>query len=487
MQEGGQLELSYVVEQIASCECVVEPEAAKKIAQHCDKQRFLQLLDTIQREDGLLLTSSKVDSLLEKMHTDQPVGSVSVLMDTKRVCSSASSCDSFVQYFRSRYHKLRKIMDERHLSTRPISSLERFRASEVKEEVSISGLVADVHTTRNGHMLIQLEDDSGTFPVLVPKDSEVMESVRSVVRDEMLGVRGTLGGRGDLLIANELVFPDVPVESKRQLRLNGENGHEAGYAVLTSDIHVGSKSFVEGSWDKFVDWLGGEAGSERARAIAENVRYVLVAGDLVEGVGVYPNQERDLSIDDALEQYEVLASMIAQIPDHIQIVLSPGNHDAIRQGEPQPPLGDEIRAMFPRRVMFVGNPCLVEVEGVRVLMYHGRSIPDLVSSMGSDLNDPITPMRHMLIKRHLSPIYGGSVPLVPEPEDRLVMSQVPDILHCGHVHIAGYGVYRGVRLINSGAWQAQTDYQKMRNIVPTPAKVPVVELSSLKTTFLNFR
>ncbi|MHC1597023.1 MAG: DNA-directed DNA polymerase II small subunit, partial [Methermicoccaceae archaeon] len=126
-------------------------------------------------------------------------------------------------------------------------------------------------------------------------------------------------------------------------------------------------------------------------------------------------------------------------------------------------------------------------EGVRVLMYHGRSIPDLVSSMGSDLNDPITPMRHMLIKRHLSPIYGGSVPLVPEPEDRLVMSQVPDILHCGHVHIAGYGVYRGVRLINSGAWQAQTDYQKMRNIVPTPAKVPVVELSSLKTTFLNFR
>ena len=503
MQADGLLELSYVVERIASRECMVEPEAAQKIVQLCDKQKFLRILDTIQKDDVLLLTSSKVDSLLTDTtpackaqpttaHTEHAKNSVNVLWDVKQIYSNASSCDSFVQHFRNRCDKLQEIMKKRPFPSRPISSLERFRpSSEARDTLSISGLVADVRTTRNGHMLIELEDSSGSFAVLIPKDSEVMKDAHSVVPDEMLGVRGTLSSKGDLLIANELVFPDVSLERGQQLRLNSRDGGEEGngsYAVLTSDIHVGSKSFIEGSWHKFVDWLNGDAGGEKARGIAQRVKYLLVAGDLVEGVGIYPNQEKDLSIDDAFEQYEEFASMVAQIPDHIQIVLSPGNHDAIRQGEPQPPLGEQVRAMFSDKIMFVGNPCLVEVEGVRVLMYHGRSIPDFISSMGnSDLNDPITPMKHMLIKRHLSPIYGGSVPLVPEPEDRLVIEHVPDILHCGHVHIAGYGVYRGVRLINSGAWQAQTDYQKMRNIVPTPGKVPVVELSSLKTTFLNFR
>jgi len=498
MAKGRQLELSYVVEQIASCECIVEPKAAQMIAKVCDKERFRRILEAIQKNDLMVLTCSDVDSILE--HTDthvcpspkvskRPKNGVSILWDVKRVYSNASSCDSFVQYFRSRYEKLRNILMHRTFSPRPISSLGKHRQStEGRGEVSIAGLVADVRTTRNGHLLIEIEDDSGSFTVLAPKDGEVMKCANSVVLDEVIGVRGTLSSDGRLLIANEILFPDISLE-RAQKRLDGKDEHEqTGYAVLTSDIHVGSKSFLESSWHKFVDWLNGDVGNERARAIAEDVRYLLVAGDLVEGVGIYPNQERDLSIDDVFEQYEVLASLLADIPHHIQIVLSPGNHDAVRQGEPQPALGEEVRALFDDGIIFVGNPCLVELNGVRVLMYHGRSIPDFISSIdGLDLNDPITPMRHMLIKRHLSPVYGGSVPLVAEPEDRMVIEHVPDILHCGHVHIAGYGVHRGVRLINSGAWQAQTDYQKMRNIIPTPARVPVVELSSLKTTILNFR
>jgi len=500
MAEGRQLELSYVVEQIASCECMVEPEAAQRIAKVCDGQKFRKILEAIQKNDLVVLTCSDVDSILE--HTgasvrpspqpskgERPENGVSVLWDVKRVYSNASSCDSFVQYFRSRCKKLRSILMHRTFSPRPISSLARRRqTSEGREEVSIAGLVADVRITRNGHILIEIEDESGSFTVLAPKDGEVMKWASSVVLDEVIGVKGTLSSDGRLLIASEIIFPDISLE-RAQMRLGGGSDHEnAGYAVLTSDIHVGSKSFLEDSWHKFVDWLNGDVGNERARAIAEDVRYLLVAGDLVEGVGIYPNQERDLSIDDVLEQYEVLASLLAEIPHHIQIVLSPGNHDAVRQGEPQPALGEQVRALFDDGIIFVGNPCVVELNGVRVLMYHGRSIPDFISSIdGLDLNDPITPMKHMLIKRHLSPVYGGSVPLVAEPEDRMVIEHVPDILHCGHVHIAGHGVYRGVRLINSGAWQAQTDYQKMRNITPTPARVPVVELSSLKTTFLNFR
>jgi DNA polymerase II small subunit len=39
--------------------------------------------------------------------------------------------------------------------------------------------------------------------------------------------------------------------------------------------------------------------------------------------------------------------------------------------------------------------------------------------------------------------------------------------------------YKGVLLINSSTWQSQTEYQKMMNFQPQPAKVAVVDLQSL--------
>ncbi|EKQ51768.1 MAG: hypothetical protein B655_2134, partial [Methanobacterium sp. Maddingley MBC34] len=40
--------------------------------------------------------------------------------------------------------------------------------------------------------------------------------------------------------------------------------------------------------------------------------------------------------------------------------------------------------------------------------------------------------------------------------------------------------YKGVHLINSGTFQSQTEFQKIYNIVPTCAQVPVINNGSLK-------
>ena len=44
----------------------------------------------------------------------------------------------------------------------------------------------------------------------------------------------------------------------------------------------------------------------------------------------------------------------------------------------------------------------------------------------------------------------------------------------------------GTSMINSGGWQAQTDYQKMRNIMPTPGRVPVFDLKTHKLSIMDF-
>jgi DNA polymerase II small subunit len=76
--------------------------------------------------------------------------------------------------------------------------------------------------------------------------------------------------------------------------------------------------------------------------------------------------------------------------------------------------------------------------------------------------------------------------LSPENRDYLAIDRTPDIFHAGHIHVLGYCNYRGVLVVNSGGWQEQTDYMQKLGIMPTPGKVPVVNLQTLETTVFSF-
>jgi DNA polymerase II small subunit len=125
--------------------------------------------------------------------------------------------------------------------------------------------------------------------------------------------------------------------------------------------------------------------------------------------------------------------------------------------------------------------------GVSVLIYHGRSIDDLVMRIpGLSYAAPEKAMIEMLRRRHLSPIYGSRVSIAPEHADHYVISHPPAILHSGHVHTVGIARYKGVAVINSGTWQSQTDFQKKMNIQPQPGIVPIIDLASMTVRKLIF-
>src|SRR3989442_13737907 len=104
---------------------------------------------------------------------------------------------------------------------------------------------------------------------------------------------------------------------------------------------------------------------------------------------------------------------------------------------------------------------------------------DLVSAIpGMSYARPLDVMKAMLRMRHLAPIYGGKTPIAPEAGDHLIIDEIPDIFATGHVHAAGGDQYRGVVLVNSATWQAQTPDPKMRNTGPRPRRPPTVDLAS---------
>jgi DNA polymerase II small subunit len=225
------------------------------------------------------------------------------------------------------------------------------------------------------------------------------------------------------------------------------------------------------------------------KEIAGHVKYVLVAGDIVDGIGIYPNQGKELAIRDVQKQYLLASKLIKRIPDHIEIVISPGNHDAPRKALPQPAIGKEFLPdlLDNRNVHSLGDPCMVSLHGVEVLMYHGRSLDDLIATVpGLSHDHPEKAMRLLLQSRHLAPSYGGKTMLSPENRDFLIVERPPDIFHSGHIHVIGYCSHRGVLVVNSGGWQEQTDYMEKLGLVPTPGRVPVVNLQTLEMSVISF-
>jgi len=380
--------------------------------------------------------------------------------------------DDFVAVFRDRYERLSKLLRGR-VTHRPTSALAELNGG---GETACIGMVSDIRSTANGHWLVELEDTAGTFPCLIGKESDASSVVDELLFDEVIAVEGRLSDDAGILFVDSVHFPDVP----RTFQPTTADRHVQ--AALISDLHVGSQEFLDDAWDDFGQWLDTDA--------AAAVEYLLIAGDMVEGVGVYPDQDDELATIDVFEQYEAFAERLKAVPGDLDIVMIPGNHDAVRLAEPQPGFDEELRSiMGVHDATVVSNPSTVELEGVSVLMYHGVSLDEIITELPADLAAYDTPqqaMTYLLKKRHLAPQFGERTRLAPEARDYLIIDEVPDVFHAGHVHKLGTGRYHNVTVINSGCWQAQTNFQRRVNIDPDAGYAPILDLDTLDVTIRKF-
>ncbi|SFC20748.1 DNA polymerase II small subunit [Halobiforma haloterrestris] len=403
---------------------------------------------------------------------DPELRSLEIVGDMTGESTGTGEYEDFVSVFRDRLDKLGAKLRGR-VNHRPATAIEDMPGG---SEVAMVGLVNDVRSTASGHWLIELEDATGTFPWLVMKDRDYVDLVDELLCDEALAMEGTLADDSGIAFVDSMYFPDVP----RTYEPSTADRHVQ--AALISDVHVGSEEFMAEAWNGFADWLHTEE--------AQHVEYLLIAGDMVEGVGVYPDQDEELEIVDIYEQYEAFNEHLKKVPGDIEIVMIPGNHDAVRLAEPQPGFDEELREiMSAHDPRIVSNPSTVTLEGVSVLMYHGVSLDEVIAELPEEkasYDDPHRAMYQLLKKRHVAPQFGGHTRLAPEEEDYLVIDEVPDIFHTGHVHKLGFGKYHNVLAINSGCWQAQTDFQKSVNIDPDAGYAPIVDLDTLDVTVQKF-
>jgi len=403
---------------------------------------------------------------------DAPERTIDVEGDVTGRSTGTGEYADFVSVFRDRYEKLSGKLRGR-VNHRPASAIADMPGG---SDAAMIGLVNDVRSSANGHWIVELEDTTGTFPCLITKDRDIASLVDELLLDECVAVEGTLSDDAGIIFADALHFPDVP------RTYSPSTADRPVQAALISDVHVGSQEFMADAWHRFADWLH----TDEAAA----VEYLLIAGDMVEGVGVYPDQDEELDIVDIYDQYDRFSEYLKEVPGDLEIVMIPGNHDAVRLAEPQPGFDEELRGiMSAHDPRIVGNPATVTIEGVSVLMYHGVSLDEVIAELPEEkasYDHPHRAMYHLLKKRHVAPKYGGHMRLAPEEREYLVIEDVPDIFHTGHVHKLGYGKYHDVLAVNSGCWQAQTAFQKSVNIDPDAGFAPIVDLDTLNLTVRKF-
>jgi DNA polymerase II small subunit len=453
-------------------------------------QTVKEIIKSKKPSKNAVILVDDIKGLLSPKKEEGPIEQAcTVLMDPTPKVTTGEGVEGYAALFRSRFEKSMRILAQRPDSSRisKIASVKqnshntRFVGRGEKNlhggasSTIVAGLLMSRRTKKNG-IEIAVDDYTGILTVTAIAE-DAKKQVTGLAMDQMVMLELENGKGMPGLAIKSVTTPDIPDH------LPNKSKSEA-YAVLISDLHVGSKYFMEKEFLRFLDWLSSD------EELVRKIKFLCIGGDLIDGIGIFPNQDKELLEMDAGKQMNHAARLLAKVPKHIKMLVIPGNHDPGRRALPQPAIpgkdpSDHLYGLANCRML--GNPAFVDLNGVKLLMYHGQGLDDVIATTpGLSYSRPAEAMKVLLKARHLAPTYGERTPVAPEQEDMMVISDVPDIFHSGHVHVTDVQSYRGTLVVNSGAWQSQTKYQQTMGITPSPGLAILVNLATLQPLVQDF-
>lgn len=446
-------------------------------------QKHQKNLENLKVKLGLSIEISKEFSLAPEKKAEEKGGNVKVVSVN---CSMGKkfNVEDFVSHFRNRFSEMRGFLYA-HPALENLVSINKIGVS--RGAYSIVGIIYDKRVTKNKNMILEVEDLTGRIKVLINKDrEELFKKAEELALDSVVGFK--CSGNKDMLFTNEIVFPDTSLVDRKNSSVDES-------VAFIGDVHFGSKKFMKENFMKFIDYLNCKIPNTPE---ARKIKYLVIIGDLITGVGNYPNQERDLEIVDLEDQYTGVAELLGKIRKDIKIIIAPGNHEGVRLMEPQP-LYEEKYAWAlhdMENVILTENPCLVNVggtvdfSGFNVLLYHGFSYPYYANQVPrlmqmKAMNAPEKIMQYLLKHRHLAPTQG-SVQYFPCNRDSHVIRDVPDIFVSGHTHKSAIVYHNNILVVSVATWEELTPYQEKFGNIPDHCKVPIFNLKTRAVKILDF-
>ncbi|MEK6902305.1 MAG: metallophosphoesterase [archaeon] len=464
---------------------IIHPHALELLSTHGN---FSALLDDLAKDNVFMITKPHVErkiatmgyTPLETYSTSpesipaikKPIGAeYSANYKILHHLNYSGSSDSkgkaldFLKLFQDKYTFLSGELKNRGYQPKSLGKVDRQGRD---TEFDLIVMISEKKLTKNGHVLMTVEDLEGHGKALIPaSDEELVRKAKRLTDDDVIGIKVKLARTGELLIVKDFSWPDLPQRKPKTSEI------DLGM-IITSDIHIGSRLFLRDWWEKFIEWTNGKVGSEKEKERVGKLKYLVIAGDNVDGIGVYPNHLPELEVKDIYEQYNQFQNYLLQLPEHLEIFITPGNHDPCRWHDPQPPVIKEFVPQLygQKNIHFLPSPSWVEIEDQKTLIYHGSGLIGGMFAMNIPPTKPEEVIKELLIKRDLMSVYGTKHPYAPEPRAYMLVRELPDVYIGGDNHHNGYAQYRGTTIINNGCWQTTSAYAASKGFINTPGRVP---------------
>ena len=195
--------------------------------------------------------------------------------------------DDIVNLFFNRYQTVLKIL-RTQAGFKASGTLKQVQKEKKRNKTyNLVGIVMEARRTKSGGKMVTLEDMTDTMSVFVRKDDP---ACATIFNDEVLGISGRFGDDGKMFWVDRVVRPEIlPKNENKQ-------GIDPVSIAFASDLHMGSKEFLEDEWDSMIHWMNSKDET------AENIKWFVLSGDVVDGIGIYPGHEENLSIQNSFDQ-----------------------------------------------------------------------------------------------------------------------------------------------------------------------------------------
>ena len=160
-----------------------------------------------------------------------------ILEDATGKLSSNGTLDEYVLYFQDRFKRIEHLLRQR-MDVKAATSILEALKSPAKTKLKIICMLTEKRDSKN-HTILSVEDLQGSATVLVPQKApeEVKKKALMLLPDQVICL-AVIKTRTNLLMVEDIIFPEIG--KKQQQR-----AQEPVYAVLTSDIHIGSTKFTK--------------------------------------------------------------------------------------------------------------------------------------------------------------------------------------------------------------------------------------------------
>ena len=449
---------------------------------------YKNIIDKLELENKVFIKPEEIRKVIVSTNYKNPENTVNLnksnfyifdKYDVTNQTLSQGKVEDFQKLFLDKYKVLSNIIKTREGFN--YTTIESAKKELKNKDVDIIGMVYEKRLTQKGNLMITVDDPTGKIRlVIVNKDEKEFFKYKEILLDNVLGFKCVVLAK-DILICNEVIYPDIPYINKISTVKDDK------YMAIIGDTHIGSKLFLEKEFNDFINWLNLK--DNENKDVVEKIKYLVIAGDLVDGVGIYPKQFDELAIPDIFEQYRIFENFILKIPQNIEIFIIPGNHDAVRLSDPQPAIPEKFlpKLYAQKNIHFMGSPAWVEIEGFKTLIYHGAALQGIYSTIkNATMDKPDLAIKEILKRRDLMPQYGERQTFVPIEKNFMVLREIPDIYIGADVHHHAYSKYKHCHMINTSCWQSITSYQVEKGHVPTLAKIMLFNFKNQKVLIKDF-